>query len=205
MFNITPTTELQALKELDLMDSNATMGLNALKHYAGQSFNSFWYGSISPSIKVQLLGNKALSVFQASALTQQFIKTLDPTWEELTVPVGFNVLFNEDGSATITEGNQVVEEEVVPDPVIEEPVVEEVIEEVVDPIIEEPVVDEPVIEEVIDEPIIEEPIIEPPVVISLEESTTVVVEEPIINIESSSTVVSLNESTTVFVEEEITP
>lgn len=116
MFNITPTTELQALKELDLMDSNATMGLNALKHYAGQSFNSFWYGSISPSIKVQLLGNKALSVFQASALTQQFIKTLDPTWEELTVPVGFNVLFNEDGSATILE----MSSESIVEPIIEE-------------------------------------------------------------------------------------
>ncbi len=103
MFNITPTTELQALKELDLMDSNATMGLNQLKHYAGQSFNSFWYGDISPIVKVQMLGNKALSIFQASALTQQFIKTLDPDWIVLEVPEQYEVTFNEDGSAIINE------------------------------------------------------------------------------------------------------
>ena len=120
MFNITPTTELQALKELDLMDSNATMGLNALKHYAGQSFNSFWYGTISPAIKVQMLGNKALDIFNASALTQQFIKTLDPEWVILEVPPEYEVVFNEDGSAII---NEVVDEP----PVIEEPVVEEVV------------------------------------------------------------------------------
>ena len=63
MFNLTPTTELEALKELDLMDSNASMGLSQLKHYAGQSFNSFWYGTTSPVLKVQMLGNKALEIF----------------------------------------------------------------------------------------------------------------------------------------------
>lgn len=103
MFNITPTTELQALKELDLMDSNASMGLEQLKHYAGQSFNAFWYGTISPTVKVQLLGNSALQIFQASALTQAFIKQLDPEWIELTTPEGYEIAFNEDGSAVITE------------------------------------------------------------------------------------------------------
>jgi hypothetical protein len=103
MFNITPTTELEALKELDLMNSNANMGLEQLKHYAGQSFNAFWYGTTSPMFKVQLLGNSALSVFQASALTQAFIKQLDPTWVELSVPEEYEVIFNEDGSAVINE------------------------------------------------------------------------------------------------------
>lgn len=103
MFNITPTTELQALKELDLMDSNASMGLEQLKHYAGQSFNAFWYGTISPTIKVQLLGNLAQKAFQTSALTQQFIKTLDPDWVMLEVPPEYTVTFNEDGSAIIEE------------------------------------------------------------------------------------------------------
>jgi hypothetical protein len=120
MFNLTPTTELQALKELDLMDSNATMGLNQMKHYAGQSFNSFWYGTTSPIIKVQMLGTKALDIFQASALTQQFIKTLDPAWEVLEVPAQYQVTFNEDGSATIEE---VVEP--APEPVVEEEVIME--------------------------------------------------------------------------------
>jgi hypothetical protein len=120
MFNITPTIELKALKELDLMDSNATMGLNQLKHYAGQSYNAFWYGDISPIVKAQLLGTKALSVFQASALTQGFIKTLDPNWVEMSVPQGYEVSFNEDGSATI---NEVEVLPVEPEPVIEpEPV-----------------------------------------------------------------------------------
>jgi hypothetical protein len=103
MFNLTPTTELEALKELDLMDSNASMGLEQLKHYAGQSFNAFWYGTTSPILKVQMLGDKALDIFNASALTQQFIKTLDPAWEVLEVPAGYSVTFNEDGSATINE------------------------------------------------------------------------------------------------------
>jgi hypothetical protein len=120
MFNITPTTELKALKELDLMDSNATMGLNQLKHYAGQSYNAFWYGDISPNVKVQLLGTKALQVFQASAITQGFIKTLDPNWVELSVPQGYEVVFNEDGSAII---NEVEIPPVEPEPIVEpEPV-----------------------------------------------------------------------------------
>lgn len=111
MFNLTPTTELEALKELELMDSNASMGLEQLKHYAGQSFNAFWYGTTSPILKGQMLGNKALSIFQASALTQSFIKTLDPEWVELTVPPEYSVTFNEDGSATIEE--IVIEEPII--------------------------------------------------------------------------------------------
>ena len=103
MFNLTPTTELEALKELDLMNSNANMGLEQLKHYAGQSFNAFWYGTTSPMIKVELLGDSALEVFTASATTQAFIKQLDPEWIELTVPEGYSVSFNEDGSAIINE------------------------------------------------------------------------------------------------------
>jgi len=103
MFNIPLTTEQEAFKEFDLMKSNASMGLVQLKHYAGQSFNAFLYGTTSPILKVQMLGTKALSVFQASALTQQFIKTLDPEWIELTVPEGYEVIFNEDGSAIINE------------------------------------------------------------------------------------------------------
>jgi hypothetical protein len=123
MFNLTPTTELEALKELDLMNSNASMGLEQLKHYAGQSFNAFWYGTISPIIKVQMLGNSALEVFTVSATTQAFIKQLDPTWIELSVPVGYTVTFNEDGSAVI--------EEVIDEPVIEEVVEEQIIEEII--------------------------------------------------------------------------
>lgn len=120
MFNITPTTELQALKELDLMDRNATMGLNQLKHYAGQSYNAFWFGDISPVVKVQLLGTNALQIFQASAITQGFIKTLDPNWVELSVPQGYEVVFNQDGSASI---NTVEVPPVEPEPIVEpEPV-----------------------------------------------------------------------------------
>jgi hypothetical protein len=127
MFNLIPTTELKALKELDLMDSNASTGLNQLKFYAGQSYNAFWLGEISPTIKVQMLGDKALSIFQASALTQQFIKTLDHSWEMLEVPEGYEVIFNEDGSAIINE----VDEQL---PAIEEPLIEEeIIEEEIIP------------------------------------------------------------------------
>jgi hypothetical protein len=103
MFNIPITTEQEALKELDLMNSNASMGLEQLKHYAGQSFNAFWYGTTSPMLKVQLLGNSALEVFTVSATTQAFIKQLDPEWIELTIPEGYEVIFNEDGSAIINE------------------------------------------------------------------------------------------------------
>lgn len=103
MFNITTSEELQALKELDLMDSNASTGLNQLKFYAGQSYNAFWFGDISPVYKVQLLGTKALEVFNTSATTQAFIKQLDPNWEVLQVPSQYTVNFNEDGSATIEE------------------------------------------------------------------------------------------------------
>ena len=117
MFNLTPTTELEALKELELMDSNASMGLEQLKHYAGQSFNAFWYGTTSPILKGQMLGNSALKIFQASALTQQFIKTLDPEWVILETPEQYQIIFNEDGSASI--------EEVVEEPIVEEEITPE--------------------------------------------------------------------------------
>ena len=71
---------------------------------------------------MQLLGNKALQIFQTSAITQSFIKTLDPSWVEMTVPEEYTVSFNEDGSATI---NEVVVEPVLEE-VIEEPVLEEI-------------------------------------------------------------------------------
>jgi hypothetical protein len=103
MFNITPTEELKALKEIDLMDSNANMGLNQLKFYASQSYNAFWYGDISPIIKVGLLGTNALEIFTTSLKTQMFIKELDPEWIILEVPTQYTVVWVEDGSAEIIE------------------------------------------------------------------------------------------------------
>lgn len=101
MFNIQPTEQLKALKELEIMDSYSSDALKQFKQLTENAYNSFWFGSVSPSIKVSLLGTKALEIFTKSAQAQSFIKSFDDSHEELGVPNGCEIVWNEDGSATI--------------------------------------------------------------------------------------------------------
>ena len=106
MFNITPTTEsleTQKLLEIDSISSTA------LENFIRESYNAwyiFWFDG-DPVIKAELLGTKALEMFTKSAQAQAFIKLIKPEHEELGIPDGYIMNWNQDGSVVITK---VVEE-----------------------------------------------------------------------------------------------
>lgn len=102
MFNIETTNEFKAIKELQVMDQYSSDALNQFKMYIKNAHDIFWFGEISPKIKIQLLGTKAGEVFQAQQRAESFILQEDPTYEPLGIPNGYAISWNEDQSATIT-------------------------------------------------------------------------------------------------------
>lgn len=103
MFNIQPTEEFKAIQELQFMDSCASQALNSLNSYTRQAYDSFWKGEISPKIKIQMLGTKALTVFTALAQAQAFIASQIEGYEPLQTPAEYEIVWNEDGSGIIND------------------------------------------------------------------------------------------------------
>jgi len=101
MFKIQITDENKGTGELSKMDMISNQTLAYFIGGTKRAYDSFWFGEVSPKIKVQLLGTEAISVFTASAQAQAFIKLMKPDYVELTVPNGYEVIWNEDGSAEI--------------------------------------------------------------------------------------------------------
>ena len=103
MFEILPTEEVQAFNELSQMKQLAAGGLQAFEEYAATAYNRFWKGSVSPMVKVQLLGTTAQEVFTRSAQAQAFLASQIEGYVPLGIPEGFAITWNEDGSAVISE------------------------------------------------------------------------------------------------------
>lgn len=101
MFNIEQTEEYQALQDIQQMDSYASAALTTFTQQSRQAYDTFWYGRVSPVIKMQLLGTKAFQVFTASAQAQAFIKSQNPEHEVLGIPEGYEIVWGNDGSAVI--------------------------------------------------------------------------------------------------------
>lgn len=110
MFNIQQTEEYKAIQELQLMDTCASNALSNLNSYTQQAYLAFWKGEISPIIKIQMLGTKALAVFTALQQAQAFIASQIEGYEMLNTPAEYEIVWNEDGSGII---NEVVIEEVI--------------------------------------------------------------------------------------------
>jgi hypothetical protein len=122
MFNIEQTEEYTALQDIQQMGSLASSALASFTQYSRQAYDTFWYGRVSPVIKMNLLGTKAFQVFKASAEAQAFIKSQNPQHEELAIPEGYEIVWGNDGSAVIN---------VVEIPPVEEKPVEEEVEEII--------------------------------------------------------------------------
>ncbi len=116
MFNIQTTEEYTAVNELQLMQKYSEDALTNFIQMVNIAYNTFWFGEVSPAIKMQMLGTEAIVIFTASAQAQAFIKSQKPDYVELGVPEGFEIEWNEDGSGVIA-GELYVEptEEVVPE------------------------------------------------------------------------------------------
>ena len=124
MYNVTKTEELKAITELNAMTTHAENALGQFKSFTKQAYGAFWSGETTPMVKVALLGTEALRVFTDSAEAQAFLASKLEGYEPLGVPEGYEVSFNQDGSASIT----------YTPPVVEEPeVIEEIPEEILEP------------------------------------------------------------------------
>jgi hypothetical protein len=115
MYNVIKTEELKAIAEVNAMNTHAENALRQLQSFAQQAYDAFWFGETSPSIKVTLLGTQAIKVFTDSAEVQGFLASKIDGHIPLGVPTGYNVSFNQDGSADITHTPPVVNQEVFPD------------------------------------------------------------------------------------------
>jgi len=120
MFDIQPTEESKAIADLKMMSACATSALNGIKECSAAAHMYFWQGEASPETKLALLGASALEIFTASATTQAFIKSIDPTHTKLGITAGYVMTWAQDGSATMTY--TAPESEVEPEPEEEEEV-----------------------------------------------------------------------------------
>lgn len=105
MFNIEQQHDQQykAIKELKEMDIYSQSALSSFREHVNNAYNAFWFGSIHPSVKAEILGTEALNVFTKSAQAQAFIKSQMPEHVELGIPETFDTVWNQDGSVTITD------------------------------------------------------------------------------------------------------
>jgi hypothetical protein len=101
MFNIQTTEEYKTINELQLMQRYSEDALKSFIEMVNIAYNAFWYGEISPIVKIEKLGTEAINIFTASAQAQAFIKSQKPEYVELGIPEGFEIKWNEDGSGII--------------------------------------------------------------------------------------------------------
>jgi hypothetical protein len=120
MYQIQKTEELKAIAEVNAMNAHAENALRQLQSFAQQAYDAFWFGETSPSIKVALLGTQAIKVFTDSAEVQGFLASKIDGHIPLGVPTGYNVSFNQDGSAEITHTLPEVIEDILEEPIPEE-------------------------------------------------------------------------------------
>jgi hypothetical protein len=113
MYNVIKTEELKAIAEVNAMNTHAENALRQLQSFAQQAYEAFWYGETSPSLKVTLLGTEAIKVFTDSAEVQSFLASKIDGYVPLSVPIGYNVSFAEDGSAEISYALPVLEQEII--------------------------------------------------------------------------------------------
>lgn len=101
MFNIEKTTEYKTVEELSRMDILSSQALQVLMRSVAQASRMFWAGEVAPEIKMQVLGTKAIQVFQAQEATENLIQALNPTYKKVGIPEGFEIVWGEDGSGVI--------------------------------------------------------------------------------------------------------
>ena len=102
MFNLQKTDESKALRELQIMDTYSSDAFGQFKTLTNQAYDSFWFGEISPKVKVVMLGVQAMDVFTKSTQAQGFIKLISPEYDALGVPNGYELVAAQDGSIAIT-------------------------------------------------------------------------------------------------------
>lgn len=101
MYNITTTTQLKAIAEVNAMNTHAENALGQFQSFTKQAYDAFWFGETSPKDKIALLGTEAIRVFTDSAEAQAFLASKVEGYEPLGVPDGYEVIWGNDGSATI--------------------------------------------------------------------------------------------------------
>jgi len=110
MFNIEKTQEEIVKSEMEKIISISNVGLNNLAQANKRAYVLFWKNpKVSPQEFCDLMGNEAHKLFQTSADSQTFIKTMRPEHEVLTLPDDYDVEFNQDGTVSITK-QEVIEE-----------------------------------------------------------------------------------------------
>jgi len=102
MHNIEKTEELKAIEELNEINTCAENAINEFHAFTKKAYDVFWFGEVSPKVKAELLGTDAIRVFTDSAEAQAFIASKMEGYIPLGVPEGYEVTFNQDGSAIIT-------------------------------------------------------------------------------------------------------
>ena len=101
-----PITPLEKQKELiRYFSREAELSVEKVKALCFDSFNAFWTRDGLPLTKEEAteflssLGSVALEIFQKHAAMQDFIQSVDSTWQHLTPPYGLT--FKADGSVEI--------------------------------------------------------------------------------------------------------
>jgi hypothetical protein len=69
-----------------------------------QSFNFIWKNpKFTPKQIIEGYGTDAAALFKNSSDIQTILATTNPAYQPLSIPAGYTVTFNEDGSAIVTK------------------------------------------------------------------------------------------------------
>lgn len=116
MFDL-PKNKNDIIRDLIVqIDSISENGISSLIAANDMAYNLFWkHPDVTPQEFCDVMGTWAYLLFQKSYETQSFIIGQRPSHTPLSIPEDYSVVFNVDGTVTVTK--IVIPEE----PVIEEP------------------------------------------------------------------------------------
>ena len=103
MFTITKTKEEIIKDELVKINQVSEFGLMQLITANKRAYDMFWKNpNVTPQEFCDLMGNEAYKLFQSSASSQEFIKSMKSDHVELSIPENWSVEFNQDGTVNVT-------------------------------------------------------------------------------------------------------
>lgn len=103
MLNIQKTKEEKLKDTVVEIDTDSIAGITNLKNANQRSYDLVWNNpEHTPQEICDFLGNQAYLLFVNSAKSQAFIKDIDSDHVELSIPEGYSVQINQDGTVTIT-------------------------------------------------------------------------------------------------------
>ena len=88
---------------LECKRANAQM-YNILKTAHSHRYNAIWRDrQFTPEQIIAEFGTDAKTLFEASEAIQELLLAVDPTYVHLSVPEGYSITFNPDGTANVTK------------------------------------------------------------------------------------------------------